>query len=190
MRGQRVPVRSVRAEVDRLASAGERGHLPEVRDTGDADPLAQFKANVRQIKLMEEFVLVSKQRDYGPSNIADAPGGPLIGLAVRLHDKISRLNHLLSTGADPQHESIHDTLLDIANYGTIGQMVLSGYWPGVPEPEQGAGLTTQDLVEDFHRTRERIADESAFRKQYAPTPSFPGPVEPLPFPHHAAVEDL
>ena len=40
-------------------------------------------------------LLVKKQLDYGPKNIANAPGGALNGLLVRMHDKIARLNHLI-----------------------------------------------------------------------------------------------
>lgn len=76
-------------------------------------------------------VLIRKHQDYGPDNIARAPGGPLMGLAVRLHDKVARLAHLLENGATPENESLADTFLDITNYGAIGQMVLGGTWPGV-----------------------------------------------------------
>lgn len=78
-------------------------------------------------------LLLQKHKDYGPKNIANAPGGPLVGLAVRLHDKLARLAHLTRTGAEmPKNESIRDTFLDIANYGIIGLLVLDGDWPGVP----------------------------------------------------------
>jgi hypothetical protein len=99
------------------------------------DPLSLA---VRQTKLDEAALLLSKHADYGPKNIADAPGGPLMGLAVRLHDKVARLAHLLTSDADPNHESLHDTFQDLANYGTIGQLVLAGYWPGVGAVEPPA----------------------------------------------------
>jgi len=73
-------------------------------------------------------LLISKHEDYGPSNIALAPGGPVNGLAVRLHDKVARLAHLTKTGIDPKHESLRDTFMDIANYGIIGMLVLDGKW--------------------------------------------------------------
>jgi hypothetical protein len=75
-------------------------------------------------------VLLHKHEDYGPKNISSAPGGPVNGLSVRLHDKVSRLAHLLQTGADPKNESIYDTFLDIANYGLIGMLVIDGMWDG------------------------------------------------------------
>jgi hypothetical protein len=74
-------------------------------------------------------VLISKQEDYGPSNIADAPGGPLNGLRVRMYDKIARINNLIDTGANPKNESLYDSFLDLANYSIIAMMVLDGVWP-------------------------------------------------------------
>lgn len=86
-------------------------------------------------------VLYQKHRDYGPKNIANAPGGPLNGLNVRLYDKLARLTHLLETGVDPENESLADTFLDIANYGLIGQMVIEGKWPGTKKYEKTGGKT-------------------------------------------------
>lgn len=74
-------------------------------------------------------ILVSKQRDYGAGNIANAPGGPLNGLRVRIYDKVSRINNLIGTGAEPENESLHDSFLDLANYAVIALMVLDGAWP-------------------------------------------------------------
>lgn len=92
-----------------------------------------FELDIRAVKRAEADLCISKNRDYGPFNIARAPGGPINGLAVRLHDKIARLAHLLETGADPEHESVQDTFMDIANYGSIGTMIVRGLWPGTDE---------------------------------------------------------
>lgn len=74
-------------------------------------------------------ILRSKQKDYGPTNIAHAPGGPLNGLRVRIFDKVSRINNLIDTGATPDNESLHDSFLDLANYAVIALMVLDDVWP-------------------------------------------------------------
>jgi hypothetical protein len=74
-------------------------------------------------------ILVKKQSDYGPKNIALAPGGPLNGLRVRMHDKMSRINHLIDSGATPENESLRDSFLDMLNYSAIAMMVLDGDWP-------------------------------------------------------------
>lgn len=76
-----------------------------------------------------EDVLVSKQNDYGPTNISRSPGGPLNGLRVRIHDKISRINHLIDSGVTPENESLRDSFLDLANYSIIAMMVLDEEWP-------------------------------------------------------------
>jgi hypothetical protein len=74
-------------------------------------------------------VLVKKQLDYGPKNISLSPGGPLNGLRVRMHDKLSRINHLIDSGATPENESLRDSFLDLANYSIIAMMVLDDVWP-------------------------------------------------------------
>lgn len=74
-------------------------------------------------------VLIKKQSDYGPKNIALAPGGALNGLRVRMHDKMSRINHLIDSGATPENESLRDSFLDMMNYSAIALMVLDKDWP-------------------------------------------------------------
>lgn len=80
--------------------------------------------------LSDELVelMISKNEDYGSKNILNSPGGPLNGLAVRLYDKIERLSNLTSKGNTPNHESIRDTLVDIANYAIIGVLVEDDKW--------------------------------------------------------------
>jgi hypothetical protein len=89
----------------------------------------QFKEDAIEVYMDALKVLVKKQIDYGSKNISNAPGGAMMGLAVRLHDKISRLANLLENDIDPNNESIEDTFLDIANYGMIGLMILKEKWP-------------------------------------------------------------
>ena len=76
-------------------------------------------------------IMVRKHQDYGPLNIAHAPGGALNGLRVRMHDKLARLNHLVDNGDTPNYETIEDTLVDLANYAIIGLMVQRGQWAGI-----------------------------------------------------------
>lgn len=78
-------------------------------------------------------VLYAKHKDYGPMNIAGAPGGAMNGLRVRMYDKLARLNNLVDTGDTPNYESIEDTLLDLANYAIIGLLVQRGQWEGLPD---------------------------------------------------------
>ena len=81
-------------------------------------------------------LLVQKQLDYGPKNIANAPGGALNGLLVRMHDKMARLNNLIYEVKDtPKNESIEDSFIDLLNYSAIALMVLRSKWHGVPSQE-------------------------------------------------------
>jgi hypothetical protein len=73
-------------------------------------------------------LLLSKHRDYGPKNISQAPGGPINGLRVRMHDKLARISNLVDSGADPQHESLEDSFKDMANYAIIGLLILREQW--------------------------------------------------------------
>jgi hypothetical protein len=75
-----------------------------------------------------EELLLSKHKDYGPKNIAEAPGGAINGLRVRMHDKLARINNLVDSGKDPEHESLEDSFKDMANYAVIGLLVLRGDW--------------------------------------------------------------
>jgi len=76
-------------------------------------------------------IMMKKQEDYGPLNIALAPGGAMNGLRVRMYDKLARLNNLADKDATPNFESIEDTLIDLANYAIIGLLVQRGQWEGI-----------------------------------------------------------
>jgi len=80
-------------------------------------------------------ILYKKHQDYGPMNIAGAPGGPMNGLRVRMYDKLARLSHLRDSDT-PNYESVEDTLIDLANYAIIGLLVQRGQWEGIPSGSQ------------------------------------------------------
>lgn len=75
-------------------------------------------------------LMISKHNDYGPTNISNAPGGPINGLRVRIHDKTARINHLVDSGQEPEHEALRDSFMDLANYALIAIMVIDGRWDG------------------------------------------------------------
>ncbi len=91
--------------------------------------LEEFRKVAHAFYQEGEDTLVKKQNDYGPTNISRSPGGPLNGLRVRIHDKVSRINHLIDSGVTPENESLKDSFLDLANYSIIAMMVLDGKWP-------------------------------------------------------------
>lgn len=92
---------------------------------------------MKDIKDLEEIlkelqiIMVRKHQDYGPYNIAHAPGGAMNGLIIRMHDKLERLQNLYYNKSDtPNYESVEDTLIDLANYAIIGLLVQRGQWEG------------------------------------------------------------
>jgi len=87
-----------------------------------------FERDVTKVFKELEKLLLSKHRDYGPRNIADAPGGAINGLRVRMHDKLARINNLVDSKKNPEHESLEDSFKDMANYAIIGLLVLRDKW--------------------------------------------------------------
>lgn len=87
-----------------------------------------FDDDVRIIYDELMSILLAKHRDYGPRNIADAPGGALNGLRVRIHDKVARINNLIDNNRKPQYESLEDSFKDLANYAIIALLVLRDKW--------------------------------------------------------------
>jgi hypothetical protein len=91
--------------------------------------LNEFESAVWEVVGVNTELLLSKHADYGPKNISQSPGGALNGLRVRMHDKLARINNLIDSGADPEHESLIDSFMDLANYCVIAQLVIRGEWP-------------------------------------------------------------
>jgi hypothetical protein len=91
-------------------------------------PTIEFADEVRIVYSELMQLLLSKHNDYGPKNIADAPGGALNGLRVRMHDKLARINNLVDRDINPEHESLEDSFKDMANYAIIGLLHLRGKW--------------------------------------------------------------
>ena len=98
-------------------------------DINDKTDSGAFVAAVWETLDSAGNLLLKKHRDYGPSNIAGAPGGPLNGLRVRMWDKTARINHLIDSGATPENESLRDSFIDLLNYSAIALLVLDGKWP-------------------------------------------------------------
>ena len=73
--------------------------------------------------------VIRKQHDYGPQNIAKFG---MWGLIVRLHDKIARLDNLLSTKRNGFNsvadETVYDTLVDIVGYSTVAMLWINNWF--------------------------------------------------------------
>ena len=112
-----------------VPSAGDTQRQGNDTHTGTTNKVNQFTADMWEVLDNAGNVLLSKHKDYGPTNISLSPGGPLNGLRVRMHDKTARINHLIDSGATPENESLRDSFLDLLNYSAIALMVLDGKWP-------------------------------------------------------------
>jgi hypothetical protein len=88
-----------------------------------------FGMNLSAIASELVFLLESKQKDYGPRSVNDAPGGPITGLLVRLHDKFSRANNIASKNKTPNNESLRETFIDIAGYALLAILVIDDNFP-------------------------------------------------------------
>jgi len=86
----------------------------------------QFQALLDELAALHH----SKDHDYSP----DAPLSnfrrseklgvdPFRGVLVRMSDKWSRIEHL-SSGRIPKHESLRDSLIDLAGYALISVIFL------------------------------------------------------------------
>lgn len=111
----------VRAELDRI-KLNPMAPVDDGYQLTLEDFLDEYALNVAAL-------VASKQRDYGPRAINDAPGGALTGINVRLHDKLARAVNLQTYLHPAQNESLFDTYMDIAGYALIAMLYLDGKWP-------------------------------------------------------------
>lgn len=102
----------------------------------DSGVSEEFCFSVLLTKYNEAVVMARKYSDYGPGSI-NSRG--LIGVNVRLADKVERMWNLLTTKKNPSNESLLDTLVDIANFGTIATMCHRGSWPGAVGEDKHEG---------------------------------------------------
>jgi hypothetical protein len=94
-------------------------------------------AEFHKIQFEQWSTFCKKQMDYGPSNIAMGTALKtkedrrlsLIGLIVRINDKIQRLmNLVVKHNRDAQNEPVMDAFKDLSVYGIIAQIVDNGKW--------------------------------------------------------------
>ena len=101
---------------------------------------AQYPETAHEFQRLqdEQYALFCrKQMDYGPSNIAmgtelktdDEKRLSLVGLIVRINDKVQRLlNLMVKNNREAQNEPSIDAFKDLACYGIIAQIVQNGKW--------------------------------------------------------------
>ena len=91
---------------------------------------------LRELQDMQYKLFCSKQQDYGSGNIS--LGGDMdkiedrkfamLGLSIRMNDKLQRMLNLLKSGETPNNETIEDTLIDISTYALMTIIVNKGVW--------------------------------------------------------------
>lgn len=81
--------------------------------------------NRGKIKYLMSSLVSGKQRDYGPENILRFGR---IGLLVRCHDKIARLENLAARGVPPVNESIADNYIDVIGYCVVAMLLERGWF--------------------------------------------------------------
>ena len=88
--------------------------------------LEAFEAEAREIAESAIQLLVNKRRDYGNNALK----GGIHGIAIRMSDKMGRLENLLGIESGTfktkeaiiGDEKIEDTLKDLLNYALLGLM--------------------------------------------------------------------
>ena len=97
----------------------------------------QTAKEFQRIQFEQWLLFCKKQMDYGPSNISmgtplkteDEKRLSLVGLIVRVNDKIQRLlNLIVKNNRKAQNEPSIDAFKDLACYGIIAQIVENGKW--------------------------------------------------------------
>ena len=91
----------------------------------------------QRLQFEQWALFCKKQMDFGPSNIAmgtsldtdEEKRLSLIGLIVRINDKVQRLiNLVVRNNREAQNEPTIDAFKDLACYGIIAQIVKNGKW--------------------------------------------------------------
>lgn len=93
---------------------------PELFTSIAREAIGHLKHSQKWNELEMTALLIRKQHDYGHDNIN---GFGLVGLVVRLSDKVARLMNLDKKQADPHNESVVDTWQDIVGYCVIAEML-------------------------------------------------------------------
>ena len=97
----------------------------------------QTAKEFQRIQFEQWLLFCKKQMDYGPSNISmgtdlktdDEKRLSLVGLIVRVNDKVQRLlNLMVKNNRKAQNEPTVDAFKDLACYGIIAQIVQNGKW--------------------------------------------------------------
>jgi hypothetical protein len=84
------------------------------------EAMSELKAQKQWNANEMHSLLVRKQKDYGHGNILMFGH---VGIAIRMCDKLARLDSLLTSGVTPSNESLIDTWMDLIGYAVISEML-------------------------------------------------------------------
>ena len=125
-------------------SSYKKGTLYDKNSNGVMTATSFIEANYpetakefQRLQFEQWELFCKKQMDYGPSNISmgtslitdDEKRLSLVGLIVRINDKVQRLiNLIVKNNREAQNEPTIDAFKDLACYGIIAQIVQNGKW--------------------------------------------------------------
>lgn len=93
----------------------------------ETDPRSQI-IHMKKIQAEGLALFIKKNADYGNSYKQYG----LIGVLVRLQDKINRCLNITKNGIHVQDESLRDTLIDLHNYAAMALMESEPTVPNLP----------------------------------------------------------
>ncbi len=99
----------------------------KIKNTAIAEIVKMKKTDIDSILKNALNIGMKKNNDYGSNNILKYG---IIGIIVRIGDKIARFENLSKNKSEQMvnDEKIEDTLLDIINYATYGEMLSDNVW--------------------------------------------------------------
>ena len=126
----------------RMDVIGQNGNDGEHYDEVDAikyieETYPETAKEFQRLQFEQWNLFCKKQMDYGPSNIAmgtslntpEEKRLSMIGLIVRINDKIQRLmNLVIKHNRKAQNEPTMDAFKDLSVYGIIAQIVDNDKW--------------------------------------------------------------
>ena len=132
-------------EFNRMDVVGQNGNDGAHYDEVVGDEAIQYiekhypetAKEFQRLQYEQWSLFCKKQMDYGPSNIAMGTALKtkedrrlsLIGLIVRINDKVQRLmNLVVKHNREAQNEPTMDAFKDLSVYGIIAQIVDMGKW--------------------------------------------------------------
>lgn len=100
--------------------------LSELEDQGRSEDHQRLTGEVSALLQEQLHIYLHKSLGYGAYNTSKHG---LLGIEVRLSDKIERLYHLLRGGEEVKQDTIEDQFQDIIGYALLGLLQSRGHLP-------------------------------------------------------------